>query len=135
MHYNEFEMFRKFETDIDTEFKINEEKRTITCIITTRNDFLNKLIKYGFADAFNLFALDWDGEDIEEKKYVGVAKCAPGDTWDEMYGCDLAEARAMNKRRADLNGRIEQFVRRMYGNLDNLLEFGRLKRQRYPEDR
>lgn len=135
MRYNEFEMFRKFETDVDTEFKINEEKRTITCIITTRNDFLSKLIKYGFADSFNLFALDWDAEDIEEKKYVGVARCSPDDEWDETYGCDLAEARAMNKRRADLNERIHQFVRRTYTNLDNLWLYGRLKRQKSPDER
>lgn len=131
---NEFEFFKNMETAVNTEFFVNKEKRTIACVITTKNDFLGKLIKYGFAEPFGMFRIDWDPQQIVEKKYVGIAKCAPEDEWNENFGRDLAEARAMNQRKADLNVELANFVRRTYANLDNLYKYGMLKEQRRPQE-
>ena len=35
---------------VTTEFIVNEEKRTVVCIITTVDDMADRLAKYGLAD-------------------------------------------------------------------------------------
>ena len=64
---------------VTTEYKVNKEKRTVVCIITTYNDVPERLAKYGLGDE------DYD-EITEVRIYKGKAKCAPEDTWDETYG-------------------------------------------------
>ena len=135
---NDFDFFRTFVTDYKTEYKVNREKGTVTCIITTTEDFMNKIIKYGFGDVFDRFGFDfdtWKSDDFDVRKYVGVAKCSPDDEWDELYGKQLAEYRAMKKRRADINKDLNDFVRRTYNNIDNLRDHGMLKEIRKPRER
>lgn len=127
---NDFNFFRRYVTDYKTEYKVNRDKGTVTCIITTTEDFMNKIIKYGFSDVFDRFGFtydNWNDDSFDVRKYVGVAKCSPEDEWDEEYGKQLAEYRAMKKRRADINNDLKTFVRRTYKNLDNLMDHGMLK--------
>lgn len=125
----DLEFFGKYCKDIETKFRVDEEKRTVTCIITTKNDFISKIIKYGFAEIFNQLPLelrDIREEDEDIRKYVGIAKCNPDDKWDEEFGKHLAEQRAMTARRADINNEIAIFINRMNRCIDNLYLYGRL---------
>ena len=110
-----------------TEFKVNEDKRTVVCIITTIDDILEKLAKYGLADEDREYGID-------VRRYVGVARCAPEDKWDEMYGRRLAEYRASIARRADVNNEIMNFVKGIKQCANNLCKYGLLKSPHKPHD-
>lgn len=112
---------------IKTEFKINKDKRNIVCIITTVNDMACRLEKYGF-----ITKDDNDNDDI--RKYVGIAKCAPEDEWNEKYGRRLAEYRACQKRKADVNNEIKIFINNVCKCLDNLYNYGLIKNPHKPKD-
>lgn len=105
---------------VTTEFIVNEEKRTVVCIITTVDDMADRLAKYGLADD--------QYDDIEDIRiYKGIAKCCPQDTWDESYGKKLAEWRAARKRQVDINNEIYDFIYSMDDRLEALERYGRLK--------
>lgn len=135
---NDFNFFRRYVTNYKTEYKVNRDKGTVTCIITTTEDFMSKIIKHGFGDVFDRFGFtydNWNDDSFDVRKYIGVAKCSPEDEWDELYGKQLAEYRAMKKRRADINKDLNDFVRRTYNNIDNLRDHGMLKEIRKPRER
>lgn len=105
---------------VTTEFIVNEEKRTVVCIITTVDDMADRLAKYGLADD--------KYDDIEDVRiYKGIAKCCPQDTWDESYGKKLAEWRAARRREVDINNEISDYIVSMSERLDTLDIYGRLK--------
>ena len=105
---------------VTTEFIVNEEKRTVVCIITTVDDMADRLAKYGLADD--------QYDDIEDiRVYKGIAKCCPQDTWDESFGKKLAEWRAARKRQVDINNEIYDFIYSMDDRLEALERYGRLK--------
>lgn len=106
---------------VRTEFKINEEKRTVVCIITTVNDVPVKLAKYGLADDH------YDEEDFDIRIYKGIAYCSPEDTWDENYGKRLAEYRASRARQVDVNTELKDYIRGISKRIDNLYDYGLLK--------
>ena len=106
---------------VTTEFVVNEEKRTIVCIITTVDDMVQRLAKYGLADE------DYDDIYADERVYKGIAKCAPDDTWDETYGMKLAERRAMAKRQGDINSELTKYIKNCRKRLENLEKYGMLK--------
>ena len=112
---------------VQTEFKIDEEKRTVVCIIRTVNDIPMRLAKYGLADG------DYDEKDLEVRIYKGIAKCAPADEWDEVYGMRLAEYRASCARQKDVNKELKKYVKGILRCLDNLLKYGFLKNPHIPE--
>lgn len=76
-----------------TRYVVNEEKRTVACIIyDCEFDLLNFVHKHSMDSSINLcsgFILD--------AHYSGVAKCAPEDTFDAKIGKDLAYKRARKK--------------------------------------
>lgn len=112
---------------IKTEFKVNEEKRTIVCIISTVNDVQERLAKYGLAD-----------EDLEEyddfRTYKGFAYCSPDDEWDESYGRHLAEYRATKARQIDVNNELKEYIRSVSKCLDNLYDYGMLREPHKPAE-
>lgn len=112
---------------IDTEFKVNKDKGTVTCIITTVDDVATRLAKYNLANE------DYDyGIDI--RKYVGVAYCSPEDIFDEAYGRRLAEYRASKARKIDVNNEITNFVKGIRQCANNLYKYGLLKEPHNPND-
>lgn len=135
---SEFEFLNEYIKSFETKFKIDKDKGIITCIMTTTEDFLSRLIKYGFAEEFYRLPLSFDtlrDGDLDVRKYVGVAKCNPNDEWNEQYGKQLAEYRAACKRRNDINEDINNFMYRMAVNLENLDIHGRLRRPKHPDER
>lgn len=111
---------------VTTEFIVNEEKRTVVCIITTVDDMADRLAKYGLADD--------QYDDIEDIRiYKGIAKCCPQDTWDESFGKKLAEWRAARKREVDINNEIYDYIDSMTERLETLELYGRLKEPTPPK--
>ena len=110
-----------------TEFFVNEEKRTVACVLTVANDVPRRLRKYGLADE------DYDEIDYDIREYKGIAKCAPGDTWDANYGMRLAEYRASKARQADVNNELKNYVLSMGRCAENLVHYGMMKEPHFPD--
>ena len=135
---NDFEFVNEFIKSFETKFNVNKELRTITCIMTTKEDFVSRLIRFGFAEEFYKLPFelrDLREDDLDVCKYVGIAVCNPDDEWDEEYGKQLAEYRAACLRRNDINEKINNFVYRMNVRLDNLEDYGKLRRPKHPDER
>lgn len=111
---------------VKTEFYVNEKKRTIVCIISTGSEVIDRLWKYDICDGSIHYL-------IEKCEYKGIAKCAPEDIWDENYGRKLAEYRAMEKRRKDVNRKINTYIEITQKKLDNLNAYGKIKASRPPQ--
>ena len=81
----------------DCIFYINEEKRTVTCLIKYIDDRPVIYAAHNFLSELEFKNIQiWpDGIDnYIKRQYVGVAKCSPEDKWDEETGKKLAFARA-----------------------------------------
>lgn len=111
-----------------TEYKVNEAKRTVICIITTINDVPHRLAKYGLADE------EYDEIDYDIRIYKGIAKCAPEDEWDEIYGKRLAEYRAAKARQADVNTELKKYIAGISRCINNLQEYGFMKDPYKPKE-
>lgn len=112
---------------VTTEYEINEDKRTVVCIITTINDIPYRLAKYGLADDI------YDEEDLDIRIYKGIAKCAPEDEWDALYGKRLAEYRASRARQVDVNNELKAYINGISKCIDNLYDYGLMKHPHKPE--
>lgn len=106
---------------VNTEYKVDENKRTVVCIITTFNDIPHRLAKYGLADE------KYDDIDFDLRIYKGIAKCAPDDVWDEKTGKRLAEYRASKQRQADVNTELKKYINGISKCIDNLYDYGLMK--------
>ena len=111
---------------ITTEYKVNKEKGTVVCIITTVNDIPFKLAKYGLADD------DYNEDEYDIRIYKGIAKCSPEDTWDEAYGKRLAEYRAAKARKIDVNNELMNYINGISKCIKNLYNYGMLKEPHRP---
>ena len=112
---------------VETEYIVDKEKRTVVCIITVANDVPIRLAKYGLADE------EYDDIYLDIRKYTGIAKCNPEDTWDETYGKRLAEYRAARARQLDVNNELKNFIRNVTRCIDDLYDYGLMKDPHYPD--
>ena len=104
-------------------FKVNKERGICICILTGCAEIARKRIcKYAPHVDFDW----WDKRlDITIKdKYVGVAKCAPEDTFDKEYGKKLALMRAKAKRCKDVNSVICQAIDIVKREVSDLVKYG-----------
>lgn len=115
---------------ITTEYKINKDKRTIVCIITTIDEIPRRLEKYGLFDDENY----GDDQDIYIRTYKGIARCAPEDEWDETYGKRLAEYRAAKARKNSVNAELKKFTAKMLRKIDTLYDHGMMREPHKPEE-
>lgn len=111
---------------VTTEFLVNEEKRTVVCIITAIDDVPIRLAKYGLADD------EYEDYDFDMRVYKGIAKCSPEDEWDETYGRRLAEYRAARARQLDVNADLNKYINGIFKAVDNLHNYGLMKDPHYP---
>lgn len=110
---------------VTTEYKVNEEKRVVVCIIKTVDEVTDRLWKYGF----------YEPDRRDTRIYKGVAKCAPEDEWDEVYGKRLAEYRAQRQRRSDVNKDIRDYMKKVRRNLRNLRTYGLMANPKSPDEK
>lgn len=119
---------------VKRQFKINGN--VVTCIITAKLDVEYRLYRYGLMNE-NDFATLYYGGDLNKTtkifKYVGVAKCAPGDEFDLSIGKRIAEYRASEKRMRDVNRRINEAIDDIENKINNLETHGLIKISKKPE--
>ena len=89
----------------DCNFYVNEEARTVVCVIPhTRNlftRFADKYFNYRGGNLLNSVTHSWNGgiydRFVMPNSFSGKAVCAPEDTWDEETGRMIAFAKAKDK--------------------------------------
>ncbi len=102
----------------DIRYIINKDKGVVVCILSGCTyigfDRLRKYFpKYSLCDNFEI-----------KDEYVGVAKCAPEDVWDEEYGKKLAFFKARKKRNKAINNMLGEHVKIIERQLDDLKKYG-----------
>ena len=107
----------------DCTFYVDEEKRTIACVLEDT------------ADMFNLYVEDkllisyWAFKTVKESnkfnaalempnRFVGIARCAPEDTWDKELGKKIAYLRLREKVYRSFFNKARYYI----DTLDNYLE-------------
>ena len=75
----------------ETKYYVNNDKRTVVCVLTCGEFSAMEFIENG--GDFAPFVR----KAIMPTKFIGKAKCAPGDTFDENVGKTLAFTRAKTK--------------------------------------
>ena len=111
-----------FEELSDVEFFVNKKKGTVTCKLHNCEDIaLCRIYKYTNS------TIDWitrPSRYLVDNIYVGVAKCAPDDSFDEEYGKKLALIKAKAKRGKAINNAINKFIKDATKSLERLSENG-----------
>lgn len=88
-------------------YYINEEKGVVVCVLTGCDcDAFSAITKYS-GDYISTYMTDVR----MRNDYVGIAKCAPEDAFDEKFGMKLAYKRANGKREGDMKVQIRRHLK------------------------
>ena len=89
------------------EYYVNEEKKTVTAVLTGVRKEMSRMFEKKFANAgFSARSNDWfvggtkalpDVMKFIPDKLVATATCAPEDEFDVEFGCNLARMRLIEK--------------------------------------
>lgn len=108
----------------DCNFYVNEEKRTVVCVIPNTRDLLHEFICDNFR--FSDFDFDWAlvNEELIEmpSSFMGKAVCSKDDDWNEHTGRLIAFARAKGKCYTSFFKRANHFVQMIDGHLGDIVE-------------
>ena len=106
----------KHESKNDIEFKVYPDHGIVVCrLLNCSNIAVDRITKY---TGYYYYHLEID--DV----YVGVAKCAPEDTFNENIGKKLALAKAKKKRAKAINNMIKKWLVKERRLLNNLEQYG-----------
>lgn len=98
-------------------YHINEEERVVVCVISGCSmDFDNFLTSMEKKLRNSVYI--YDTSSLMRKNYVGVARCAPEDTFDVEKGKLLAFQRAKRKYDTDFFRHAQKFI----DTLDNVMD-------------
>lgn len=104
----------------DVEFITKADKGVVVCKLYNCEEIaLNRVIKQCSASIpFNVSSY------LIDDVYVGVAKCAPEDTFDEETGKQIALTRAKRKRCQAANNAIKKYISDINKDLARLRQYG-----------
>lgn len=103
----------------DIKWVVDKEHRVIVCMLMNCGDIACKRIRKYCGS----YPYHYDRYIINDK-YVGMARCAPDDKWNEEYGKALALKRAKRKRGVAANLAVIRYYNQAKHDLDSLLEYG-----------
>lgn len=86
----------------ETKFNVNEEKKTVTCVIVASVELSNRQEKVSYDKYY--------GPEIAPFQTVGVAKCHEDDVFDLEKGRRLAESRAKAKVYEEGTSRLKKIL-------------------------
>lgn len=108
----------------DCKFYVNEEKRTVVCVIPNTRDLLHEFIFDNFR--FSDFDFDWAlmNQELVEmpSSFMGKAVCSQDDEWNEKTGRLIAFARAKTKCYNSFFKRANHVVQVIDGRLGDMVE-------------
>lgn len=110
------------EQSSDIEFKVFKDKGVVVCkLYDCETIAIRRINKYTRISCYSYNRFD---NDLINDVYVGVARCAPEDTFDEEYGKKLALARAKAKRGKAVNNALYAFINDVKKDLERLEKYG-----------
>ena len=108
------------EQSSDIEFKVFKNKGVVACkLYGCERIAISRINKYTQIHCYNR-----SNKDLINGVYVGVARCAPEDTFDEEYGKKLALARAKAKRGKAANNALYAYISNVMKDLARLEKYG-----------
>ena len=106
----------------DCRFYVNEEERTVVCVIPRTRYMVDKFVK----EHFRWNDIDfWRGSSNfyeMPSSFMGKAVCAEGDTWDEETGRLIAFSRAKDKCYKSFFKRANKVVQTVDRRLGDMIE-------------
>lgn len=110
----------------DCRFYVNEEERTVICVIPHTRDMVLDFIEDHFGNMSNVnfyWAIRKGLEDklIMPNSFVGKAVCAAEDEWNEETGRMIAFSRAKDKCYKSFFKRANMFVQVIDGGLGDMI--------------
>ena len=142
-------------TTDNAKFFVDEEKKTVVCVIEETKNLLRDFVNTNFhistdCDQIYNCVHNINGCDstLNEKmlmpnKFVGIAKCGEDDKWDEDIGCVIAFSRAKNNLITSFFKRAQTYVNYLdkwlneavntFNMLGEKLETNKTKRNEYIE--
>ena len=124
--WDSYEDYDEFEDDYncgDIEFLVFANKGVVVCKIHNC-EFLaiNRITKYIEMNSPLILSVAYDY--LIKNTFVGVAHCAPDDTWDEEFGKKLALTKAKAKRCKAINRAVKMFIEKTDRSLERLETYG-----------
>ena len=108
----------------DCTFNVNEEEKTVVCVIpnTTSmlNDFINENFMFGDFDVCEALWASYRPYRMP-RSFMGKAVCADEDEWDEELGRMIAFSRAKDKCYRSFFKRANLFVQRLDARLGDMI--------------
>lgn len=113
----------KIEKNRNTMYCINEEKKTVACVLTNcRGAFVNKVFKHvKHLECGYLFN---KATDLVKDEYSGIAYCAADDNFNVEIGKKIALSRAVVKRSRAYAKAMSKIRKELMGSCDNLFVDG-----------
>lgn len=111
----------------DCRFYVNEEKRTVVCVIPKTHymvkDFIGEHFHWRGDFDFSDYNLSYRLSDelSMPSSFVGKAVCAPEDEWNEETGKLVAFARAKDKCYKSFFKRANMFIQKLDGRLGDMI--------------
>lgn len=109
----------------DCKFYVNEEARTVVCIIPNTERILENFIRQHFQFSDFDFSAYWGRSFMRSLKmpysFVGKAVCSPDDTWNEELGRIIAFSRAKDKCYISFFKRANVFVQTLDRRLGDVI--------------
>ena len=110
----------------DCKFYVNEDERTVVCVIPNTRDMLTDFICENFSwnDIDMDDAIGWGFSDSLSlpNSFIGKAVCAPEDEWSKETGCLIAFARAKDKCYKSFFKRANKFIQTVDKRLNDMIE-------------
>ena len=110
----------------DCRFYVDEEARTVVCVIPNTKNMVNDFIwdHFQWSDVNMSDALDYNlRRQIKmPKSFMGKTVCAPEDEWDKELGCMLAFSRAKDKCYKSFFKRANMLVQTVDRRLGDMIE-------------
>ena len=114
----------------DCKFYVDEEARTVVCVIPDTQEMLENFIyeHFNFNDidffqAANFFYRSKFGAAVRmPHSFMGKAVCAPEDEWNKELGCMIAFARAKDKCYKSFFKRANLFIQTVDRRLGDMIE-------------
>lgn len=113
----------------DCRYIVNEEKRTIVCLIENTEDMFTRFADSNFDIPWDCVSFIWDKNNSKSKhmfdklrmpkRFWGIATCAEDDEWDVEKGKFLAFTRAKDKLNNSFFKRANLYINTFDKSLNN----------------
>lgn len=103
----------------DLDFRVYPEEGVVVCRLLHCADIpIRRILKYSNSQ------ISVSSKYLIDDTYVGIARCATEDTFDEEYGKLLALSKAKRKRGKAINNAIAQYISDTTRDLNILSKYG-----------